>query len=114
MARTGGDSLIDRRRSGGLHRVMDPVTFTATVRYWNEEQRSGLAVLDVPGELVDELGGLRQQRVHGTVNGVDFTSNVMPAGEGRLAMSMSKALQRSAGVGLGDEAHVVISRVGQE
>jgi hypothetical protein len=93
---------------------MEPVAFTAPVRYWNEEQQSGLAVLDVPDEHVAALGGLRQQRVHGTVNDVDFTSNVMPAGGGRLAMSVSKALQRSAGIGLGDAAHVVISRVGKE
>jgi len=97
-----------------LHRAVDPVTFTATVRYWNEEQQSGLAVLDVPGEHVEALGGLRQQQVHGTVNGAAFTSNVMPAGGGRLAMSMSKGLQRAAGVGLGDEARVTITQVGRE
>ena len=90
------------------------MTFTARVRYWNEEQQSGLAVLDVPGEHVETLGGLRQQRVHGTINGADFTSNVMPAGGGRLAMSLSKALQKAAGIGMGDAAEVTIARVGRD
>jgi hypothetical protein len=93
---------------------MEPVSFTASVRYWNEEQQSGLAVVDVPAEHVDALGGLRQQRVHGTINGADFTSNVMPAGAGRLAMSVSKALQKTAGVGMGGAAEVTITRVGKE
>ena len=93
---------------------MEAVTFTARVRYWNEEQQSGLAVLDVPAEHVDTLGGLRQQRVHGTINGVEFTSNVMPAGAGRLAMSVSKALQKTAGVGMGGAARVAITRVGKD
>jgi hypothetical protein len=30
------------------------------------------------------LGALQQQRVRGTINGADYTSNVMPAGGGRL------------------------------
>jgi hypothetical protein len=93
---------------------VEPVNFTASVRYWNEEQQRGLAVIDVPDEHVEALGGLRQQRVHGTINGVDFTSNVMAAGGGRLAMSMPKSLQKSAGIGLGDEARVTITRVGKE
>ena len=86
--------------------------FTATVRYWNEEKQSGLCVIDVPDEHVAALGGLRQQRVHGTANGAEFTSNVMPAGGGRLAMSFSKAMQKSAGIGVGDAADVTIDRVG--
>jgi hypothetical protein len=106
--------LVDVAVPEALHQAVDPVTFTATVRYWNQERQSGLAVLDVPGEHVEALGGLRQQQVHGSVNGFDLSSNVMPAGGGRLAMSMSKALQRSAGVGIGDQVSVVITRVGNE
>ena len=90
------------------------MTFTASVRYWNQEQRSGLAVLDVPDEYVEAVGGLRQQRVHGTINGVEYTSNVMPSGAGRLAMSVSKALQKSVGIDMGDLVQVTITRVGKE
>jgi hypothetical protein len=38
----------------------------------------------------------------------------MPAGGGHLAMSMSKALMKAAGVGVGDEVEVTIARVGNE
>jgi hypothetical protein len=103
---------VDDLSPGQLHDEMEPVTFTATVRFWNEEKRSGLSVVDVPSQHVAALGGLRQQRVHGTANGAEFTSNVMPAGGGRLAMSFSKAIQKAAGVGVGDAAQVTIDRVG--
>ena len=88
--------------------------FTAVVRFWDQEKQSGLAVLDVPGEHVDDLGGLRQQQVHGTINGADFTSNVMPAGGGRLAMSVSKALMKAAGAQVGSTVEVTISKVGRD
>jgi hypothetical protein len=93
---------------------VEAVSFSATVRFWNEEKQSGLSVVDVPDEHVAALGGLRQQRVHGTVNGAPFTSSVMPAGGGRLAMSFSKAMQKSAGVAVGEAAEVSIDRVGKD
>ena len=82
--------------------------------FWDEEKQGGLAVLDVPAEHVDALGGLRQQRVHGTLNGAEFTSNVMPAGGGRLAMSVPRALMKAAGIGVGDRAEVTIAQVGRD
>src|SRR5215831_7850100 len=84
--------------------VMDSKRFRATIRYWRPEQPSGLAVADVPSEHIASLGGLKQQRVRGTINGAEYTSNVMPAGGGRLALSVSKAMLRTAGVGVGDAA----------
>jgi len=36
----------------------------------------------------------------------------MPAGGGRLALSVSKAMMTSAGVGVGDVAAFTITRVG--
>jgi len=92
---------------------MDPVRFETRIRYWNPERASGLAVADIPAEHHAALGGLRQQRVSGTVNGAPFTSNVMPAGGGRLALSVSKAMQRLAGAGVGDGISVEISAVGR-
>ena len=50
--------------------------------------------------------------MHGTIGSADFTSNVMPAGSGRLALSVSKAMMSSAGVGVGDVAEFAITRVG--
>ena len=78
--------------------------FEAKIRYWRPERSSGLAVVDVPPEVVESLGGLKQLRVRGTINGVDFVSSTMPAGGGQLALSVSKAMMQSAGVGVDDTA----------
>jgi hypothetical protein len=74
----------------------------------------GLAVVDVPAPEVAALGGLKQQRVRGTIGGAAFTSNVMPAGSGRLALSVSKAMMIAAKVGVGDVAELEIASVGQD
>lgn len=67
---------------------------------------------DIPSEHHAALGGLKQQRVTGTIAGRPFTSNVMPAGGGRLALSVSRALLTTAGIGVGDEAEFEIDAVG--
>jgi hypothetical protein len=90
------------------------IRFSGQVRYWSPERRGGLAVVDVPPEHVERLGGLKQQRVRGTVAGTDFSSNVMPAGGGRLAMSVSKAMMKAAGVAVGDVADFEITGVGRD
>jgi len=90
---------------------MDSRRFRATIRYWRPEQLGGLAVADIPSEHIASLGGLKQQRVRGTINGAEYTSNVMPAGGGRLALSVSKAMLRTAGVGVGDAADFDIELV---
>ena len=92
---------------------MEPIRFAARIRYWNPEKASGLAVADIPAPHVPSLGGLKQQRVRGTLGGAEFTSNVMPAGGGRLALSVSKAMMTAAKVGIGDEAPFQISSVGR-
>lgn len=71
-------------------------------------------MVDVPTPVAEALGGLRQQRVHGTIGPGTFTSSVMPAGSGRLALSVSKAMMTAAGAGVGDEVEVVITRVGRD
>ena len=88
---------------------MEPVRVRARIRYWNPDKASGLAVADVPAERVEAFGGLKQQRVRGTIAGVDFASNVMPAGGGRLALSVSRAMLAGAGLAMGDEADFLIS-----
>ena len=93
---------------------MEPIRFRAAIRYWNPDKASGLAVADVPSEHVTTIGGLKQQRVHGTIAGAQFTSNVMPAGGGRLALSVSKAMMSAAGAAVGDEVDLEISRVGRD
>lgn len=91
---------------------MEPIRFTTRIRYWNPEKGSGLAVADIPGEHVAAIGGLKQQKVRGTLNGSAFASNVMPAGGGRLALSVSKAMMQGAEAAVGDEAQVEITAVG--
>lgn len=48
--------------------------FQATIRYWRPERESGLAVADIPSEHIAPLGGLKQVRVRGTINGAEYTS----------------------------------------
>lgn len=93
---------------------MEPIRFRSEIRYWNPEKRSGLAVADVPSEHIATMGGLKQQRVHGRIGTAGFTSNVMPAGGGRLALSVSKAMQRDAGAGMGDSIEVEITAIGRD
>ena len=93
---------------------MEPVRFTATIRWWSAEKAAGLAVLDVPTAHVAALGGLRQVRVRGRIGGSEFTSSVMPAGGGRLALSVSKAMLKAAGVEVGQAADVEISGIGRD
>jgi hypothetical protein len=84
--------------------------FQATIRYWKAELKGGLAVADVPSELVVPLGGLKQMKVKGTINGAVYQSNVMPAGSGRLTLSVSKKMMKDASVGVGDLARFEIER----
>ena len=60
------------------------------------------------------FGGLRQQRVRGAIGGHEFASSVMPAGGGRLALSVSMAMMLAAGTAVGDLVDIVINRVGRE
>ncbi len=93
---------------------MEPIRFRALLRYWNPEKDSGLAVADIESEHIAAIGGLKQQRVRGTIGGADFASNVMPAGRGRLALSVSKAMRKAAGVGMGEIIDIEITSVGRE
>lgn len=91
---------------------MDAQRFSGRIRYWKPDRESGLAVVDIRPVHVAPIGGLKQVRVHGTIGSADFTSNVMPAGGGQLALSVSNAMMTSAGVGIGDVAEFTITRVG--
>jgi hypothetical protein len=86
-------------------------TFRSRVRYFRPENESGLTVADVPPEVTAQLGGLKQLRVRVVVNGTEFTSNTMPAGGGKLALSLNKAILRECGLAVGDEAEFEIERL---
>jgi hypothetical protein len=85
--------------------------FRGTVRYFRPELKAGLAVLDIPKPVATELGGLKQMRVRGKLNGVEFNSNTMPAGGGVLALSLSRKLLAEAGLKVGDETDVQLQRI---
>jgi hypothetical protein len=94
--------------------ALDPIRFTSIIRYWDPARNGGLAVADVPADLVPVIGGLRQQRVRGSIAGQPFASNVMPAGKGRLALTVSRQMMNVAGLDVGDVADVEISAVGRD
>ena len=85
--------------------------FRATVRFFRPEQSSGLAVVDVPDDVTAALGGLKQQRVRAIVNGREFTSNTMPAGGGKLALSLSRQILKDCGLSVGAEASFELERL---
>ena len=91
--------------------MSDRSRFRGKVRYFRPDKASGLAVIDIPASVTAKLGGLKQMKVRGALNGVEFASNTMPAGGGVLALSVNKSLLASAKVGVGDSAAVEIERL---
>ena len=86
------------------------VTFSGRIRYWDEAAGKGLAVVDVPTDLVERLGGRRQYRVAGTLGGAPFTSSGMLVGGGGYCVGLSQAALKAAGAAIGDEVEVSIAR----
>ena len=64
----------------------------------------------LPHDVADALGGLKQMRVVGTVNGVPYHSSTMPYGGKGLFMGVHKATREAAGARVGDSVEVVVSR----
>jgi len=86
------------------------VEFRGRVRRWREDKPGGLAVVDVPEDLVGELGGRRQMRVSGGLNGTEFTGSTMLVGGGGLCVGVSKAALKKAGASVGDDVALSLSR----
>jgi hypothetical protein len=91
--------------------MADPHRFRGTIRYWRPERAAGLAVVDIPPDIATTLGGLKQMRVRGVLGGSEYTSSTMPAGGGRLALSVSRKMLDGAGLNVGDEGDFEIERV---
>jgi len=85
--------------------------FQSKVRYFHPEKQSGLSVIDIPATVAEKPGGLKQMRVRGRLNGVEFNSNTMPAGGGVLALSLSRKLLGDTGLKVGDEIDVELKRI---
>ena len=75
-----------------------------------EAGRGGGAMVLVPPKVATALGGLRQMRVIGTVNGVAYQSSTMPYGGRGLFLGVHKATREAAGVLPGELVEVVVSR----
>jgi hypothetical protein len=79
------------------------VEFHGTVRRWREDKPGGIAVVDIPAEFVADLGGRRQRRITGTLNGAAFAGSTMLVAGGGVCVGVSKAALKSAGAAVGDQ-----------
>jgi len=84
--------------------------FRGRVRRWREDKPGGLAVIDIPLDLVQELGGRRQMRMAGSLNGVPFTGSTMLVAGGGFCVGVSRAALDAAGLAVGDDADVELAR----
>ncbi|MCI0687060.1 MAG: DUF1905 domain-containing protein [Sporichthyaceae bacterium] len=82
------------------------VRFDGRIRRWREDSPGGLHVIDIPADLVAELGGRRQMRMSGALNGIPFTGSTMLVAGGGFCVGVSKAAMKSADVSLGDAVEV--------
>jgi hypothetical protein len=90
--------------------MADPIRFSARIeRPWSDPTGGG-ALVDVPADAIAALGGLKQMRVIGTLNGLAFKSSTMPAGGGRLCVGVHKAMREAAAVSYGDLVELEIER----
>jgi len=90
--------------------MAERVSFRGRVRYWDPATGGGLAVVDVPAEQVEALGGRKQYRVSGTLNGADFSGSGMLVAGGGYCVGVSKAALKAAGATVGDDVDVAIAR----
>jgi hypothetical protein len=74
-----------------------------------EAARGGGAVAEIPADVTEALGGLKQMRVFGTVNGIKYQSSTMPY-RGSFYLGVHKATREAAGVEIGDPIEVEITR----
>jgi len=85
------------------------VRFSGRVRRWRDDKPGGLAVVDIPTDLVADLGGRRQMRVAGNLNGTPFTGSTMLVTGGGVCVGLSKAALTAANAAVGDEVQLSIT-----
>jgi hypothetical protein len=85
-------------------------SFRGRIRRWREDKPGGLAVIDIPLELVGGLGGRRQMRVAGSLNGMPFTGSTMLVAGGGFCVGVSGATLKACGVSVGDDVDVQLDR----
>jgi hypothetical protein len=67
-------------------------------------------LVEVPAEVLAELGGRGRIPVAGSVNGTPFRSSTMPIGGGRQCVGFRQEIRDAAGIAIGDRVEVVIAR----
>ena len=67
-------------------------------------------LVEVPPEILAELGGRSRIPVAGSVNGTPFRSSTMPIGAGRQCVGFRQEIRDAAGIAIGDTVEVVIGR----
>jgi hypothetical protein len=92
--------------------MANEIAFRGRIRHWKEDPPGGLAVIDIPAELVERLGGRRQYRVDVSLGKARFQGSTMLVAGGGYAFGISKANLKAAGVDVGDEVDVKIRRAG--
>jgi len=85
--------------------MADSIRFKTTL----EPARGGGAVARIPEDQVAPLGGRKQMRVLGTVNGVAFKSSTMPY-RGAFYLGVHKATREAAGIGFGEPVEIELTR----
>ena len=86
------------------------IRFRGRIRFWDPAKGSGLAVVDVPDDLVAALGGRKQVRVTGTLGGAPFAGSGMLVAGGGYCVGVSRTAMQAVGAAIGDEVDVVIGR----
>jgi hypothetical protein len=74
-----------------------------------EAERGGGAAAQIPPDVEAALGGKKQMRVFGTMNGHPIRTSTMPY-RGGFYVGLHKAARQAAGVEIGDEVELVLER----
>lgn len=82
---------------------------TARFRSVIEAATGGGAAAKIPPDITAALGGLKQMRITGTLNGTPFRSSTMPY-RGAFYLGVHKATREAAGVEIGDEVELELTR----
>ena len=86
------------------------IRFQGRLRYWDEAAGKGLAVIDVPADLVERLGGRKQYRVAGFLNGSPYSGSGMLVAGGGYCVGVSQAAMKAAKASIGDDVDVALAR----
>jgi hypothetical protein len=87
--------------------MTEPQRFISVVE---QARGAGAAVALIPSAAATALGGLKQMRVTGTLNGIPFRSSTYPWQGRQLWVGLPKATRVAASVGLGDEVEIELAR----